>query len=53
LTCSFCSAAAAETADVRSGHVEVDGLDIMAATLGHEATAPRLRRGLRDRVFSK
>jgi hypothetical protein len=23
---------------VRSGHVEVDGLDIMAATLGHEAT---------------
>jgi hypothetical protein len=24
---------------VRSGHVEVDGLDIMAATLGHEAAA--------------
>ncbi|HEY3658030.1 MAG TPA: hypothetical protein VGL34_23895 [Steroidobacteraceae bacterium] len=24
---------------VRSGHVEVDGLDIMAATLGHKATA--------------
>ncbi len=24
---------------VRSGHVEVDGLDIMAATLRHEATA--------------
>ena len=24
---------------VRSGHVEVDGLDIMAATLGHEAVA--------------
>ena len=24
---------------VRSGHVEVDELDIVAATLGHEATA--------------